>query len=197
MFKNLDKTDKRIIATGIWTTVILTATVLINTPAIDSYLADSSAPSSTTYTEVTETETPEVNTAATQESLASVSVADNTDGSADIFIDLPEPSQVTGAELYFSVDGEVLGASIDCADVFDCVGSEINDNSIAIYAFRLPTEVQTELSGKIKVATVSFDPLSSATLTTNDTRVGQLLITALGTGENIADPTVRSYTIGQ
>ena len=198
MFEKLDRTDKKIITVGLWTTAILTATVLINTPTIDMFLAERSTSKSlvTTSSESEQHNTPEIFEASTPEAIASVSISDNADGTADIYIDLSEPSQLTGAELYFGIEGDILGISIDCSDKFDCVGSDISDESISIYAFRPLDQVEDELSGSVKVATLTYDPLSAATLTTNDVRFGELLITALGTQENLADPTVRSYTIG-
>lgn len=197
MFDQLGKNEKMIIGVVATLSLLVTCAAIIWHDDISERLFNSASDEGTSIGDSSISETGEQLPYTAEEKIANISVVDN-DGTADIFISLTRASKITGAEIYFEVDGDTSELEIECTDAFICPDSDVavESDSLAIFAFRPIDDASSELNGEVKVATLRYNASSPPTLSINTHAVEPILVTELGTSYNIAYQNIETFTLG-
>jgi hypothetical protein len=132
----------------------------------------------------------------TAEPQAEIVIEDAGNGSATLYIDLSAPSTIVGAELYFQIDGSLDVTDIVCKAGFDCFEPTTEDSVLTVVALRPPSADYGALSGRVSVATLTYDTSTSGTLTINASGVTPSVVSSIDTTDNLISIDVQEYNVG-
>jgi hypothetical protein len=123
-------------------------------------------------------------------------VNNTTAGMAFVELHLDEPMNIDRVALDLKIDGDLLITDFVCADKVACTISTYDDESIYLIAENTDT-TGSFFNGRVILATIYYDPETSAELVANSEGQGSSRIYVKGSVSNYMGPETQYYPIGR
>ncbi|MBN2101021.1 hypothetical protein JW710_04000 [Candidatus Dojkabacteria bacterium] len=137
------------------------------------------------------------------EKTTKITLEDNGQGNLDIFMNLPYPTRIAGFKLFLEAKGSDISLtdlkikSLSCSEDFDCSAKVTSENIIHVSGAITSENTEEYLRDKVKLITVTYDPLTDGKLVLNGIRTDKSEIIEAENGTNILDMEPMFYEVGE
>lgn len=182
----MGKTEKIIVVMGITVASVLTLAVVVFNDQIREKLG---------MNDVDSNEEEETSSEA-GESVASLNIYDNGDGTASVYFKVTREVSVAGIDVSLKISDGLIVESVECGRDMNCILAESDGEQITISAIRGVSDAETPLEEQVDLAVIKYDQSSSGTLTANAQGADQIEFFEVGSDDNMADNSEAVFSVG-
>ncbi len=130
-----------------------------------------------------------------EDRLVSLKINNSKLGEGMIEFDFPTRTNFAGAELFFSIDGNLEVMDVVCEPGYLCM-EDIEDDLVAVTVLRLPEYADIPLIGLNQVATIVYDRTTSGELSLNGSSTERSSLVEIGSDQNLLEQGVEYLFVG-
>lgn len=139
----------------------------------------------------------EENTVPVVSEIAKISIEDNHDGTATVYLNLREFGRISALDLTFEALDGLVATDVVCADGYECTGVVIDQTGLRFIAFRSPDASGELWLGEMKVATIEYDPMTAGFFEINGMWSRVSWVVEYETGKNLLTKKPKTYRVGE